>query len=157
MGNNVASISKKKDSLKALIETCKRPSCITLQETNLGKSVKFDIENYEVFQNNRNSSGGGLLTAVDPSLNPWVVKSEDSSPAEILTVQLEVNENKIRLINGYGPQNDENLHNRLAFWTELDQEVVSAFSEGCLLVIQMDANAKVGNHMIKWLHQRVDM
>ena len=147
LGNNVAGLTKKKESLNAIIETFKAPSCITLQETKLGKTVEFKIPNYQVFQNNRNSSGGGLLTAVDSNLNPLIITSE-SSLAEILTVQLEVNDKKIRLLNAYGPQNDDLIQKRLEFWTELDQEIVSAVSDGCLILIQMDANAKVGRHII---------
>ena len=41
MGNNVASLPKKKDSLHAVIEILKKPSCITLQETKLGEKPDF--------------------------------------------------------------------------------------------------------------------
>ena len=36
LGNNTAGLKAKKDSLEALIETLKKPSCIMLQETKLG-------------------------------------------------------------------------------------------------------------------------
>ena len=98
LGNNVASLPKKRESLNAVIEFCKWPSCITLQETHLGENVKFDIDKYEVYQKNRNSSGGGLLTAVDPLLQPEKVPLESESNAEILVVQIEVNKKRIRII-----------------------------------------------------------
>ena len=46
------------------------------------------------------------------------------------------------------PQSDDTEDKRLSFWTDLDQEVVSALNEGCFLIIQMDANSKVGREVI---------
>ena len=100
-----------------------------------------------MFQKNRNGSGGGLLTAVDPILNPMLISTKNEE-AEILTVQLVVNNQNIRLINGYGPQEDDKYQNKLNFWMGLDQEIVSAKSESCLVMVQMDANAKVGRKII---------
>ena len=99
------------------------------------------------FKKNRNGSGGGLLTAVDPSLNPMLI-STINEEAELLTVQLVLSNQKVRLINGYGPQEDDNNQNKLNFWMGLDQEILSAKSESCMVIIQMDANAKVGREII---------
>ena len=98
MGNNVASLPRKKDSLHAVIDILDKPSCITLQETKLGEKVRFQINNYQVFHKNRNSSGGGILTAVDPSLHPTLATT-DNHEAEILTVQVEIGRNCLRVIN----------------------------------------------------------
>ena len=147
MGNNTAGLKAKKDSLEALIHTLKRPSCIMLQETKLGQKEEFKLQNYQVFQKNRNVYGGGLLTAVDVGLNPMLISSKNEE-AEVLTVQLEINHFKIRILNGYGPQEDDSLQNKLSFWMALDQEVLAAKSENCLVLIQMDANAKVGRKII---------
>ena len=35
---------------------------------------------------------------------------------------------KIRVINGYGPQEDDSNQNKLNFWMGLEQEVLSAKS-----------------------------
>ena len=45
MGNNTAGLKAKKDSLEALIQTLKRPSCIMLQETKLGQKEEFKLQN----------------------------------------------------------------------------------------------------------------
>ena len=147
LGSNTAGLKNKKDSLEAVIELLRKPSCITLQETKLPKKNVFKLNEYQVFQKNRNGSGGGLLTAVDPILNPMLISTENEE-AEILTVQLTVNNQNIRIINGYGPQEDDKYQNKLNFWMGLDQEIVSAKSESCLIMIQMDANAKVGRKII---------
>ena len=106
----------------------KTPSCVTLQETKLTKNSVFSLENYQVFQKNRNGSGGGLLTAVDPSLNPMLISARNEE-AEILTVQLKLNNLKLRVINGYGPQNDDTPQNKLNFWMGLEEEIIAAQSE----------------------------
>ena len=97
LGNNVAGLQGKAESLDSLIKYCAFPSCITLQETKLGSKSAFRLNGYQVFQKNRNSSGGGLLTAVDPCLNPSLISSE--TDAELITVQLIVNKVKLRVIN----------------------------------------------------------
>ena len=147
LGNNSAGLKSKKDSLEAIIEIFKTPSCITLQETKLPKNANFHLNDYQVFLKNRNSSGGGLLTAIDPNLNPMLIAPKNEE-AEILTVQLELNEKQLRVINGYGPQDDDNIQHRLNFWLGLEEEIISAKSESCMIIIQMDANAKVGQTII---------
>ena len=147
LGSNSAGLRAKRESLEAIIGILKQPSCITIQETKLPKKANFKLANYQVFQKNRNSSGGGLLTAVDPNLNPMLITSKNEE-AEILTVQLELNDKKLRVINGYGPQEDDTQQNRLNFWLGLEEEIISAKSESCMVIIQMDANAKVGRNII---------
>ena len=83
------------------------------------------------------------MTAIDPNLNPMLITPKIEE-AEILTVQLELSNKKARIINGYGPQESDCQQNRFNFWSGLEQEVISAKSESCMLIIQMDANAKVG-------------
>ena len=125
LGNNTAGLKAKRDSLEAIIEIFKHPSCITLQETKLANKANFQLQNYQVFQKNRNSSGGGLMTAVDPSLNPMLIAAKNEE-AEVLTVQLELKDKKVRIINGYGPQEDDSQQNRLNFWLGLEEEIISA-------------------------------
>ena len=130
--------------MEANIEVFKKPSCITLQETKLSKNTQFKLAHYQVFQKNRNGAGGGLLTAVDPSLNPVQITSSDPE-AEILTVQIEINNRKLRIINAYGPQDDEIQQVKLNFWLGMEEQIISANNSNCMILIQMDANAKVGN------------
>ena len=148
MGNNAAGLKAKKDSLEAIINVFKKPSCITIQETKLAKNAHFQLSNYQVFQKNRNGSGGGLLTAVDPVLNPVQIATKNEE-AEILTIQVQIKNKKIRIINAYGPQNDEAQQTRLNFWLGLEEEIISAKSEHCMVIIEMDANAKVGQAIIR--------
>ena len=147
-GNNTAGLKNKKDSLEANIDIFKKPSCITLQETKLPKYTNFQLGDYQIFQKNRNISGGGLLTAVDPVLNPVLLESRNEE-AEILAVQIALKDKNLRIINGYGPQDDDPQQIRLNFWLGLEEEIISAKHENCMVIVQMDANAKVGKDIIE--------
>ena len=52
------------------------------------------------------------------------------------------------IINGYGTQEDDTFGNRLTFWQALEQEIVAAKNDNCMILIQMDANAKIGKDRI---------
>ena len=90
--------------------------------------------------------GGGLLTAVLFDLDPVIITAEDN--IEVLVVQFNMEGHKVRIINGYGPQEDDDSHKINEFWQFIELEIISAKQEGCLVVIQMDANAKIGNECI---------
>ena len=147
MGNNCFGLKAKKQSLFQAIKAFNFPSFITLQETKLRKSGSIKINEYQIFEKVRPSFGGGLLTAVKQSLNPVLI-SPCNEEADILVVQCLANEMKNRVINGYGPQEGEQLANRLNFWSSLEQEIIAAKDAKCAIMIQLDANAKVGNMVI---------
>ena len=46
------------------------------------------------------------------------------------------------------PQETENRGKILAFWQQFETEIISAKEEGCLVLIEMDANAKLGANII---------
>ena len=147
MGSNSAGLKSKIDSLLQNIKVFGYPSCITVQETKLRKSGTVKLDNYQVFEKIRTGMGGGLLTAVNQNLNPVLIEAV-SEESEILVVQCQIGVHKVRIINGYGPQEDEPAANRLAFWQSLEQEIVSAKNSNCMVLVQMDANAKVGKNII---------
>ena len=125
LGTNAAGLKAKKDSLIENIRLFGSPSIITIQETKFRKMGSMKIENYQIFEKIRNGFGGGLLTAVDSNLEPVLIEvSNDES--EILVVQVKLGGTKVRIINGYGPQEDDPLAKRLAFWQAVEQEVVAA-------------------------------
>ena len=91
--------------------------------------------------------GGGLLSAVHLDLNPALITS--SEDIDLLVVQLEIENAKIRLINGYGPQEDDDEIKINLFWQSIETEIMCAKEENCLVIIQLDANAKVGKDDIE--------
>ena len=64
-------------------------------------------------------------------------------------MQCELKDKKLRLINGYGPQEDDDVNKIKLFWNTVETEVDFALDEGCLVLIQCDANAKVGYNVVK--------
>ena len=146
LGTNCNGLNGKTESLKNAIKQFGQPSFVTLQETKL-KCNNFKIPGYQVFQQNRNSLGGGLLTAVNENLGSTLVSSTES---EILVIQTKIDQTDLRIINAYGPQElDAEKENIFRFWQDLEKEVISAKDQNCGILIQMDANAKVGYEVIR--------
>ena len=90
--------------------------------------------------------GGGLLSAIDENLDPALITENDQ--VELLTIQLTIGNLKVRSINAYGPQEDDDTEIKLDFWHTLEKEVIEAKDQDCLVIIQLDANAKVGCEVI---------
>ena len=92
-----------------------------------------------------------MLTAVDQNLSPLLI-STGSEDIECIIVQVKIGERNIRIFNCYGPQEicqaqrntKDQQHSVNQFWIELEKEVIKAQDEGCLVLIEMDANAKLG-------------
>ena len=148
MGSNSSGLKSKKESFFSIINIFK-PSVITIQETKMNNIGNIKVPGYQVFEKVRkNKKGGGLLTAADNNLNPILISSKDDEN-EILTIQVDIGQNKLRIINGYGPQEDDENQRILGFWQEIEAEIVDAKDNGCLVLVQMDANAKAGYTVIK--------
>ena len=125
LGTNAAGLKAKKDSLKENVKLFNYPSVITVQETKYRKSANFKLENYQIFEKLRPGFGGGLLTAVDKSLDPVLIQPVNED-IEILVVQCNIGKMNIRIINGYGPQEDDPITKKLTFWQTLEQEINAA-------------------------------
>jgi hypothetical protein len=126
-----------------------RPSAVKLQETKLTKPGTIKLSGYQVFEQTRkNKRGGGLLTAVDEDTNPVLI-STGKEDNEILTIQADLGREKLRIINAYGPQEDDGNQKILGFWQEKEAEIMNAENNDCLIIIELDANAKVGDNVIK--------
>ena len=63
-------------------------------------------------------------------------------------MQIKAGDVDIRVINGYGPQECDNRINVNSFWQEIEIAIESAKEENCFVILQMDANAKLGKHII---------
>ena len=62
---------------------------------------------------------------------------------------MEIENVKVRLINAYGPQEDDEVIKLNTFWEAIEHEIISAKREHCLVILELDANAKVGKDFIK--------
>ena len=66
-----------------------------------------------------------------------------------MTVEIKVGTESIRIINGYGPQEYGESSTVYNYWQELEAEVIRAKDLNINVIIQMDANAKLGSDIIK--------
>ena len=146
IGVNAAGLFNKTESLMRIVLLFK-PGVVFVQETKARRKNKLDLANYVCFELIRDDSdGGGLLTAVHESFHPVCVSDEDGF--EILVVEAVLNELRVRLINGYGPQEGHSEEHRKGFYHQLDLEIKKAQLAGCLICIEMDSNAKLGPAII---------
>ena len=122
-GVNCNGLKGKWDSLKSNIVNHLESSIITLQETKQVKSGNWNIDNYKIFERTRDSKGGGLMTIVDSTLYP-ILTHVGNDENELLTVEVNVNGTKIRVVNGYGPQEDADENVVLSFWREVEVEII---------------------------------
>ena len=149
LGTNSNGITNKLESLKHNIDIFK-PTVVTIQETKARKLGSVKLEGYQIFEKIRiTGGGGGLLTAVDQNINPVLISTGKDEDTEIITVQAKVGRHNIRIINAYGPQEDEENQVVLKFWQELEEEIVNAKDDNCLVIVELDANAKIGKENIK--------
>ena len=63
----------------------------------------------------------------------------------MLVVQCKIDRSDIRVINGYGPQEDDPANKRLLFWQSIEQEIAAAKNANCMSLIQMDGNQAGSN------------
>ena len=134
------------ESLKNNINYFK-PSCVMIQESKLRNLGSLKLQGYQIFELNRQGMGGGLFTAIDEKLSPVLLRSGPEN-AEILVTQIRLAGLDIRLVNGYGPQEAASKDDILNFWHALEMEIIDARDAGCGIMIELDANAKLGSSVI---------
>ena len=145
MGNNAAGLINKQDSFYRNIENFK-PGVYFIQESKCRIRNQIKHDEYVMFEMIRkNGGGGGLLTAVHKSLSPVSVSEE--TEVEVLVVQGNIGNNKVRFINGYGPQEGSEETNS-PFFNRIDLEVKSAQLAETLVCIELDANSKLGSRLV---------
>ena len=72
-----------------------------------------------MFEAIRKRQKGGTLIAAHKSLDPVLIE-EYSSDFELLVVEIKVNQRYIRIISGYGPQENLPEAERAEFYISLD-------------------------------------
>ena len=96
-----------------------------------------------VFEAIRKRKGGGTLLAVHEDFNPKLVE-EYSDEFELIVVEITTEDQNIRIITGYGPQENWEEPKRLPFFIALETEVEKAELAGRSVIIEIDANSKLG-------------
>ena len=146
---NAAGCAKK---TKSLVNTIRKldAAIVTLQETHFTRKGKLNSElvDFEVFEAIRNKTKGGTAMAVHKSLKPVLIE-EYSDEFELIVVEVKLGNKDVRLVTGYGPQENWKLEDRMPFFEKLEEEVEKAKINNKAVIIQMDANSKLGPQVIK--------
>ena len=91
----------------------------------------------------KNKEKGGTILGIHEGLKPVLIE-EYNETFELIVTEINVEGKKIRVITGYGPQETWKPDERMPFWVALETEIAAAEINGRSIVIQMDANAKLG-------------
>ena len=106
IGNNIAGLTSKKESLINVMNTIK-PAVGMFQETKLYKKGQLKLENYCIFESIRGEKeGGGLMTLVHSNFEPVLIpqKSDVKMSENILVVEAKLGQSRVRYVNAYGVQ-----------------------------------------------------
>ena len=125
-----------------------------LQETKYKVEGKLKIENYKVFELLRPSKmksktqiGGGLAIGCLSTLKPvWV--REGGIEVESISINIHIQNIKIRCCVAYGPQENVNIIKKEKFWNYLNEEVHFAKNDGAGFILQFDGNLWAGKKII---------
>ena len=120
---------------------------VTVQETHAKRKGKIQLSDMVSFEAIRKAKAGGTLIAVHSSLNPKLIEVYEDE-FELIVVEVELKEKEIRVISGYGPQENWPEEKRRPFFMALETEVEKANLAGKSIFIEMDANAKLGEKYI---------
>ena len=93
---------------------------ITLQETHFRRKGRLNdkLGDFEIFEAIRKKQKGGTLIAVHKGLDPVLIQ-EFSEDFELLVVEVNLGDKEVRVISGYGPQENWRLEDKLPFFRAL--------------------------------------
>jgi hypothetical protein len=130
LGINANSLKPKLTTFKKVLSELK-PSVFLIEETKYNETGKLKLDNYVVFEVVRENkgAGGGLALGCIKELNPAFVR-EGNGGVEALSVDIFLRTMKIRCCVAYGPQENDKIEKKEAFWRYLDEEVSAARDSG---------------------------
>ena len=148
INTNAADMKHKGEDLKDKVKKMDA-SIFAVQETHFQKKGMFKMDGFHVFEAIRQTKQkGGSMLGIHVDLEPVLVK-EYSETFELLVVEISAGRRKLRVITGYGPQENWEDKEKLPFFHALEDEIVKSEFEGREVIIMMDANSKLGNKYIK--------
>ena len=150
VGNNCAGLKGKIDSFKNLLMNCS-PAIVMLQETKLYKRGTIKFNQFQCFEKLRSEKeGGGLMTLIHKNMDPVIIptKSQSKMGLNVLVIEANIRNMKIRFINAYGVQECAAIEEKLEFYSIIEEEILIALSSKRMVCIAMDANAKLGKKNI---------
>ena len=120
-----------------------------IQETKFRTKGRIKIDNFVTFEAIRqNKEKGGTVLGVHENLKPVLIE-EYSENFELVVVEINVEGKEIRLMTGYGPQENWELSEKMPFFIALEKEISKAHMNAKSVVIELDANSKLGSTYVE--------
>ena len=138
----------KKDSLKQIL--CEHDvDILLLTETKVHTSSSIKLEGYQLFPAVRSKrQGGGILVAIKYGLCSSIMVDKGDE-AEFITVRLRFDDQHIRLVLVYGPQENDSVNKIQDFYDSISVQVERANLAGDSVFLVGDFNAKLGAEIIR--------
>ena len=148
LGVNAAGLKSKLATFKKVV-TEQDVNVFFLQETKAKTTGTFKLENFIIFEKVRTNQdgGGGIALGCQKDLCPVWVREGDKN-VETISVNISIRSMSIRLCSAYGPQEDDNVDIKEAFWKYIDEDVIQAEHTGSGFVLQMDGNLWAGSEIV---------
>ena len=146
MSTNAAQLKGKLNSFKSELKYS-NVGLFTLQETHYATKGKVKIEGFEIFEAIRKKVKGGTMIGAHKGLKPVLI-TEYNEEFELLVIEIKMANKEIRIMSGYGPQETWPEQQRTPFFLALEEEIVKAELEGKSILIELDANSKLGKDLI---------
>ena len=144
---NLAGIQSKLSSFKQEIRRT-NSALFTAQETHYATKGKASFEGFEVFETIRkHKEKGGTMIGAHKALKPVLITQYDDT-FELLVIEINVANKDVRVISGYGPQENFLATERVAFYEALEEEIIKAELSGKSIIVEADFNAKLGQDFI---------
>ncbi len=123
LSHNIRGIKSKLPSLLTIIAE-DDPTIFCITETHLLEEEKIDVEGYEIYRNDRDNLGGGVLIGVKLELNKITTIVEKSSEVgEILWIVIDNQRIKLRIGIVYAPQESRTSKERLqVMYDKIDKQ-----------------------------------
>ena len=148
---NAAGIKCKLKSLDGILLKL-QPQIWMLEETKLKPNEKIKCEAAKDFQifylNRQDAQGGGLALGIHKDIECALVR-EGNDDIEALSVQTVLGGIPVRVILGYGPQENANIKKKNDFWSFVENEIHEAELDDHGILFQMDGNLHAGHNLVK--------
>ena len=125
-----------KNTLKEL-----KPAVFFIEETKNNDEGRMKFDDYDVFELTRKSrdGGGGIAIGCVKDLQAvWVREGNDQ--VEAISVDIFFKNIKIRCCAAYGPQENDIIQRKEAFWNYLHDEVLFAEQNDSGFILHFDGN-----------------
>ena len=83
------------------------------------------------------------MLGIHQSLEPVLIEEYDET-FELIVAEFKVANLEVRIITGYGPQESWKESKKMPFFVALEEEISKAQLAGKSLIIELDANSKLG-------------